>query len=354
MLLAALALLTGSVAAPPVARSEQMLVEWQVGEARCAGGPVATVRAPEPQPDVEWRAVQQRDEPVVVSFRIDADGRPLSIVATGDLYGARSDLVPALAVARFAPGVRSGCVLRMMPHATRFAAASTEQLLPLTIHPAIPVPAAVWARLNETMPGCAAPRPGLLLQAFPDFRRLPAEPGRSHWTVVGFDVGGDGRPRHVSAIDGNGDAPLDRAAVSAVARSRFATGMARTGCHFPYWRDAAIVPPPPSIDRAQFRGVDSACPADDAAWATMPPLVFPPAFQRRMIEGWALIGYDVASWGQTGNVRVLAAEPAAEFGTAAAGIVRQATRPASARGASGCVERVLFKLPLDTKAPATD
>ena len=34
----------------------------------------------------------------------------------------------------------------------------------------------------------------------------------------------------------------------------------------------------------------------------------------RAIEGWAVIAFDVAPWGGTGNVRVVASEPAADFG----------------------------------------
>lgn len=55
-----------------------------------------------------------------------------------------------------------------------------------------------------------------------------------------------------------------------------------------------------------------------------------------------MIAFDVAPWGQTGNVRVLAAEPAAEFGDAAQQIIRGAVKPPSPTGYTGCVERVRY------------
>jgi len=45
---------------------------------------------------------------------------------------------------------------------------------------------------------------------------------------------------------------------------------------------------------------------------SLPPLMpFPSRFRRRAIEGWSEIGFDVAPWRATGNVRVLASTPAA-------------------------------------------
>jgi TonB family protein len=77
----------------------------------------------------------------------------------------------------------------------------------------------------------------------------------------------------------------------------------------------------------------------------MAPLVFPENFRRRSIEGWAVIRYDVAPWGQTGNVRVAEAQPAAGFGDAARSIVQLSTRRPSAYGYTGCLELVRFVLP---------
>jgi outer membrane biosynthesis protein TonB len=77
----------------------------------------------------------------------------------------------------------------------------------------------------------------------------------------------------------------------------------------------------------------------------MPTLRFPQGFQERSIEGWAIIGYDIAPWGATGNVRVLAAEPTDMFGEEARSIVTGARQAASQAGRSGCVDIVRFVMP---------
>jgi TonB family protein len=78
----------------------------------------------------------------------------------------------------------------------------------------------------------------------------------------------------------------------------------------------------------------------------MPPIGFPPEFERRGIEGWAVVRFDIAPWGGVGNVAVVAAEPAAAFGQQAVQIVGAARKAPSARGYTGCMARVLFKLPV--------
>ncbi|MEN3748956.1 hypothetical protein TPR58_17405 [Sphingomonas sp. HF-S3] len=77
----------------------------------------------------------------------------------------------------------------------------------------------------------------------------------------------------------------------------------------------------------------------------MPKLTFRPGFAGRRVEGWAVIGYDIAPWGKTGNVRVLAAEPAAAFGDRAREIATGARQAPSAAGRSGCVDMVHFIMP---------
>jgi outer membrane biosynthesis protein TonB len=57
-----------------------------------------------------------------------------------------------------------------------------------------------------------------------------------------------------------------------------------------------------------------------------------------------VVRYDVAPWGGTGNIEVLASEPADAFGEAAKRVIAGATRPPSTTGATGCVDRVRFKM----------
>ncbi|MGB5077066.1 MAG: hypothetical protein WBO17_06270 [Sphingorhabdus sp.] len=69
-------------------------------------------------------------------------------------------------------------------------------------------------------------------------------------------------------------------------------------------------------------------------------LTFPGNWQRRMIEVWGVILFDVAPWGGTGNLRIVASEPATEFGKMARRIVQAAKLAPSTSGLSGCVEIV--------------
>jgi outer membrane biosynthesis protein TonB len=137
-----------------------------------------------------------------------------------------------------------------------------------------------------------------------------------------------------------------------VARSSFEPG-ARTGCGYSYYRrQPEPLKAPEAPPSASFRPEGSTCPAELGQWAFMPRLEFPPEFLRRGIEGWAAIRYDLAPWGATGNLAVLAAEPAEAFGAQAMRIVSQARRAPSS-GYSGCVTRVRFVLP-PRGAPATE
>jgi len=141
-------------------------------------------------------------------------------------------------------------------------------------------------------------------------------------------------------MTGTGNAALDTAASDAVARSRF-TGGARTGCSYPYWRTPATLAAPPSPPVASLRPADATCP-EKHEWATAPAPFYPETFRRRSIEGWAVLSYDVASWGEPGNVRVLAAQPAAAFGLAAERGLKGARGTPAKQGLTGCVDTVRF------------
>jgi TonB family protein len=188
------------------------------------------------------------------------------------------------------------------------------------------------------------------MRAFPAFEKIPQAHGTLSHSVVGFDIDAGGKPRSVRLVDTSGNAELDRQSLDAVARSSFAPG-ARTGCTYPYYRrQAEPLKAPDAPPSASFRPEGSTCPEELGKWASIPRLEFPPEFLRRGIEGWAAIRYDLAPWGASGNVAVLAAEPAEAFGTQARGIVSQGRRAPSS-GYSGCVTLVRFVLPPRGTAP---
>ncbi len=352
-LAAAVAQVPPPVIHTPPAPSPQVLVDLAPGEVSCDGGPVRAVSLARPIPAAGSIAVGQTVAPFVLRFRIDAAGRPLGImaeprVATG-IWLYPTDLQPALAASRFAPGAaQQHCTIRYDVTAHPVAEAPMELVYRyLTLpHDRNHLDSAVMKRVRDASPGCysAAP-PKILTRSYPDSDAIPQPSGIVSMAVTGFDIDADGKPVRVRTVASDGNAALDAAARDAVSRSRFGKGR-RAGCTTPAMRRQSVPlapPPPPPI--SDFRKPDSSCTEDGGAWSLPPRMTFPEPFRRRGIEGWAVVRYDVAPWGETGNVTVLASEPAAIFGEQAQRILRAAKRPASATGATGCVDRVLFKLP---------
>lgn len=56
------------------------------------------------------------------------------------------------------------------------------------------------------------------------------------------------------------------------------------------------------------------------------------------------MSYDVAPWGEIGNVKVLAAQPSEDFGGQAVRMMQNAEVKTSGRGMTGCVDRVRFAM----------
>lgn len=339
------------IAVPPPPIFASYLVDFVPGEVRCGTLTVRPVSAPRAFPANARLTTAITPAPVSLSFRIDASGRALGIgQPTREIgfYLQTDDLAPMLAAWRFAPGAAQGaCSLTFTPRLATVAEAPIGEIyryLSTLAAPMSPAPE-VLARIRADRAGdClvgTAPEPRM--RVYPDYGAIAQPPGTTSFAAIGFDVDARGTPARVHVLASDGDPAFDRAALGAVAHSRYAPG-ARIGCvlHFRR-RQPTAIDPPPAPDMAAYRGAGVAC--DPArAWVLPPAMNFPAAFRRRGIEGWAVIGYDIAPWGATGNLRVLASEPAAAFGEAARAIVAQAKRAAGPTGASGCVERVIFRL----------
>ena len=329
--------------APVAPRNERLLSAWIPGEAHCGDVPVAAVAMRRPYLAYAYGS---SDGPVTATyrFRLDNDGRPLSIVREGQVYlPYGEDIGPSLAASRFARGPERGaCTVTYALRRTAPAATPLGDLTSYTLNPMQgQLPREAWAGIFPATATCdKEPRPAPLVQAFPDFAKVRGTPGVRDWTMFSYDLDADGAPRHVTVLTGTGNAALDAAGHAALMRSRYANGP-RTGCRYPFWKAAAVLPAPLAPDKEALRPAAATCP-DRMDWAIKPPLIYPAPYRKRSIEGWAAIGFDLAPWGATGNIRVLASEPAAEFGAAAAEMIRVATVAASPTGAVGCVERVHF------------
>lgn len=291
---------------------------------------------------------------VELHFRIAADGRPLSIdpKQRGDIPAATADVAAAFAAWRFAPGrERAGCMIVFTAEAVpvRMADAETlDRFLVLHALGGAPVHSVGRAAFRRRIPAgsnCFDPPPNVRLQAFPAFEEIPQPPGTASYSMVEYDIAADGSTRGARIAGSSGNRELDRQSLAAIARTRYQPG-ARTGCTFPFYRrHSEPLRPPPPPEEADFRTAGSTCPERLPDWEHMPALVFPDEFSRRSIEGWAIVRYDVSPKGTTGNVTAVASEPASAFGEQAVRIVSGARKPASTRGHSGCVVRVIFVLP---------
>lgn len=323
--------------------AQRPMLAWMPGEARCGGELVSAVMMRRPYTTLGW-AYDGPPQAVSYRFRIDDTGRPLSIARDGSSHLPQTDDIgPALASTRFAAGAtREDCEIIYTARRTPLEAAPVEDLISYWLNPiAGSVPGKVWNRIRPAGATCGdEPRPQPLTQVFPDFPTLSSTPGIRDWSMVAYDQDASGRPINVRIAYGTRNEALDKAAVTAMTASRYSGG-ARTGCLYPYRRRAGKMAAPALPDPEPLRPAGSNCPTEEN-WATRPALIYPEPYRRRSIEGSAIVAFDVAPWGETGNLRVLASEPSDDFGRQAMNLIRNAKKAPSASGYVGCIDRFHF------------
>lgn len=319
----------------------RQLLSWSAGEVRCNGVPVTVTGLRQPSVELLWGAGQTRASATLL-FALDPTGRATSIRRESLADAPSTDLAPALAASRFAAGAtRTNCTITYTPRIAPLAEAAVADLIAYTLAPDNgTLPQEGWERVRLAGTCLDLPRPEALLRALPDFSHISATPGARDWTMVRYDTDARGRPRGTQVIQGTGNRALDAAAMTATRASRF-TGGARTGCQYPYWLRPAKLVAPELTAAARAAEDGPGCP-DRPGFLTAPRLTFPEPYRRRMIEGWAVIRFDVAPWGEIGHLSVVASEPTDDFGSQAIIVMRSATLPTSERGRSGCVDRVRF------------
>lgn len=339
----------------PAIASQQALFDFAPGRVTCDGGSPVAVSLITPTPSAGLIPTGRTVGPYEFTFSIAADGRVyrIALAPSGPRgwYIDTPDLQPALAASRFAPGSpQASCRIRYdvvtQPIVTAPVGVIHRYLfLP---HPTVSFEREISRRSVNPNGDCFTGKfPTPLLQGNADLDAIPPTPGAVSMTVVGFDIDRSGKPRNIATVTSNGDARLDAALRAATAKSRFKKGASRIGCYRPFSRRSPPpVPAPESPELAGFVRSNSGCPPEHAKWAYLPKLNYPDGFRRRGIEGWAVVRYDVAPWGQVANVSVVTSEPAAAFGEQARQIISSARRAPSDTGASGCVERVRFKMPM--------
>lgn len=347
-----------SVAASPIrpvaGAPERVLLMWNPGEVRCSGGGIVRgERMPRPLNGLVW-STGVAAVPITFAFAIDEGGRPISIARRGEGRTPHAeDTGPALAASRFARGAaRSDCTITYTPRTAPLDAAPVPELMSYSMNRgSARLPREAMRRIGGG--NCRErPVPRPLLRAYPDFGKLTKTPGARDWAMVGYDLDASGTTVNVRIVGGTGHAALDAASLEAVGKSRFASGE-REGCRYPYWLNPGVVEAPPMPPKGALEPADAACDARDGF--TKPPrLIFPEPYRRRAIEGWAIVSYDVAPWGEIGNVKVLDAQPSGDFGKQAVRMMENAEAKTSGQGMTGCIDRIRFVMNAPRPEPEED
>lgn len=296
----------------------------------------------------------------MLKFSIDGGGRATSIEGPSNVLSEEgfeaggfediSDLEAALAAWRFVTSrPLTGCTLAVT--GTRIAVEAAPPIMLLAMSRAASgfmfadgadlAKRALPADSNCYKGSPLRPR----TQSFPDWDRLRLRSGTIAQALIAYDIDAAGVPINVRAAASSGKATVDEELLRSVRDSRFAP-TARTGCVAAFWETAD---PPLLAPRAPMssmhRPTGSTCPPDILKRLVFAhPQVFPPAFQRRNIEGWGLMSFDVSPWGEVGNVKVIDAQPAKAFGEAAMGLLREARVKDAKAGYVGCVALTAFSM----------
>ena len=333
------------------------VVEMLPGVARCGAELVKPERLekvfPVDQPSYDGSPPRLR--PVTLEFEIDGNGRPISIKRSTDgapVYapGGSPDVEPALARSAFPKAPKVNCRLTYDPEATPIEEASPDQLVRLALFRSQPGPLRnrIGARLSPPGSTCvnAGPQPRTLV--YPELEPIARRLKSVAYTSFLYDVDKEGRPVNVRPLAGSGHVELDAEVRRVITASRF-KAEPKMGCLAPFFaqpREKLEAPPSPQM--SALRPQDA--PECKNVLSQIPEVSFPPPFQRRGIEGWAVIRYSVAPWGEVGGVEIVAAQPAHAFGESAQGLIRRAKANAGPAYA-GCLQRIVFELPDKDEAP---
>jgi outer membrane biosynthesis protein TonB len=324
---------------PPVSQSpvnapgtelpiEQTLLLAPTVTTTCAGQPVQPSYMDDLPVEASRFASGQRSD-VVLDFSVAEDGRTHDIrprsATIGDVVimapQSRSEVhQAALAAWRFSGPARRDCQMTVRYTPTRLDQAEQPTLLRYfaVTRTTGPIRDAVAARLAGPEANCGGDRRGNRRPrtvSFPDYHigQRPPPGGRS-WTTVRWNMDADGRAEDVETLGSSGDNAFDAEARRAVSETVAQGGPPLVGCVYNFYRSGPALPAPDVPSSPDDLLQD--CPAEigsrfrvgDAA------ATYASTFRSRGIEGWALMRFDLATWGQVGNVTVLDAQPASAFG----------------------------------------
>lgn len=329
---------------------EQTLLGVPDARAMCDGALITPTWREELGPVVLWQAPDAGSE-MSLAFTIDGDGRTRDIRVTQHFVGADDDAIQAsLAAWRF-PAQAKDCRLTVRWRTTRLDEAEPSDLLRYfaVTRTNGPLRDAVARKLGGPGADCDRRDRPPRLMAFPDFKagRRPPPGGRT-WTVVRWNVDAEGRATDVETLGSSGDADLDAEGRRAVGETLLRPGPALTGCVYNFYRVGETLPAPPFPPERE--DPLQKCPDEIGdRFIARPNPDFPEAFRQRAVEGWALVRFDIATWGEVGNVEVVEAQPAAVFGEQARRLVQSGRATPAFDAGVRCVVPVHYRMPTDAE-----
>ncbi|TFW14096.1 hypothetical protein EGY25_02495 [Brevundimonas intermedia] len=373
-----LTMTTSALAQAPVIRHQngtspdQVLFQIPSTDIRCDGEAVQPTYSDDLRVETTGPSRPNRAA-VSLSFSVDDTGRTFDIrVPQAATLGPIPVIIPtdiasqheqaALAAWRF-DGPRRDCTLTIRYAFKPLIEATTGDLLryfAVTRTRGL-IRDAVAARLAGPDANCGGERRGgraPRVVSYPDYKigQRPPPGGRS-WTVVRWGVDADGRSVDVETLGSSGDTAFDAETRRALSETVVEGGAPLKGCVFNFYRNGENLPAPvmqqTSDDPLQN------CPPEVGArfQARATPETYPQAFRDRGIEGWARVRFDLASWGEVGNVGVIDAQPAAAFGDGGIRVVRTSRADSGFDAGIRCVAPVRYVLshsPGDVASPTSD
>lgn len=331
------------------------ILSWDADPADCGGKPVVPVTAPVPdatvvaQPPVAIGKPPAAARRVVLGFDIAADGRTQSIapiLPTGDAaYPLATLPIAALAATGFPHGTpAAGCRIAYRVHETSLPDAPLP-LVVAALGQADAGPFADMMKRRVSSDGtCPTQGPQALTITVPQLAAIDGLTYDDIFAIV-FDVDAAGGVRNIRDVVQPRSQAVKGELARALAGTKFAP-VAYTGCTL-----VGIVPrrkplsAPDRDARLLARPNGSTCIPGVQARLTIDNVPFPHDLQRRAVEGWAIVSFDVQADGSTENVFAVAAQPAATFGLAARALV-EASRLRAPMGVPmrGCVVPISYRL----------
>ncbi|WP_431470478.1 TonB family protein [Sphingosinithalassobacter sp. LHW66-3] len=348
------------ISVPEVRTPVRHLVTFQPGVPTCEDGDFGTANIEQPFETSTLAPSGAQAMPIELRFGIAANGRPVDIRVVepeapraGHVVVPADDVVPSFAAWQFISAQpRTSCRIRFEPVLVPYDAAPPGLIARYLVlpHRALPEDRRLFQRLHGEEATCLAVGAEPRTRAYPPFSELNESPGGWSYATIRFSIDDSGHPYDVTVIASDASPEMQAASRDAVARSRFAP-RAATGCTYPYYLVGEVLQAPPRPELAAFEAPEARC-EGGTEWAHLGQLTFPRGFQRRKIEGWALMRFDVTPEGVPTNIEVVRSEPAAAFGEQAVRVVRQARQAPQEEPKRGCLDFVRFVMP-DSHAQAS-